>query len=355
MDNKKAKYIKVDKKNAEKIKKALIKNKFFNWKLSIIKEGNYIYFPILDVQLRNINKILNVSFTIITKKKFVEQIRNPSLRSIFKEDKDIIKSYDLLGNVAIINIRKNTITPKKILNKKAKDVAKILMKIHPNIETVVSKAGAISGIYRTRDFKYVAGKKSFVANYKENNCIFKFDVRKSFFSSRLSYERTRIMKQVKDNCNVAVMFAGVGPFSIEIAKAHPTSKVISIELNKEAYSAMCENIKLNNVNNVEPVLGDVKKVAKKYKDFADYIVMPLPKDSMNFLDEAFIVAKDKAIVSIYVFGKRDVVLGNTFKILQDHAKKHKYKVKIIFNRVVRPYSREEDEIVVDYKIIKNKI
>ncbi|MGC8680129.1 MAG: class I SAM-dependent methyltransferase [Candidatus Micrarchaeia archaeon] len=355
MNNKRAKYIKVNKKNAEKVKKALIKNKFFNWEIDIIREENYIYFPILNIQTKTINKILNTPFKIVTKKNSIRQIRNPSLRNIFKEDKDIIKSYDLLGNIAIINIRKNTDTPKKILNKKAKEVAKILMKIHPNVETIVSKAGAVSGVYRTRDFKYVAGKRNFIAEYKENNCIFRFDVRKSFFSSRLSYERTRIMKQVKDNCNVAVMFAGVGPFSIEIAKAHPTSKIISIELNKEAYSAMCENVKLNKVKNVEPVLGDVKKVAKKYENFADYIVMPLPKDSTNFLDEAFIVAKDKAIVSIYVFGKRDSVLEDTFKILKEHSKKHKYKIKILFNRIVRQYSREEDEIVVDYEIIKSKI
>ncbi|MCL5433656.1 MAG: hypothetical protein M1538_01595 [Candidatus Marsarchaeota archaeon] len=345
------KYIKIKSKYAERIKKILLKHNIFNKNANAFHKEEYVYFPILNVDKQYIKKIINIPFSTVSKQNSNSIIKKLTLRNIFKNDKDVIKSYDLLGNIAIINIRKN-ITTKMYLKSKAILAAKVLMKIHPNIKTVISKAGAISGIYRIRNFYYVAGKKNYIAEYRENNCIFKFDVRKSFFSSRLSYERTRLIKLVKDNSNVVVMFAGVGPFSIEIAKAHPSSKIVSIELNKNAYLAMCDNIKLNKVKNVKPVFGNVKKIAKNCKNFADFIVMPLPKSSMNFLDEAYIVAKNKAIVSIYVFGQKEHIYNDTIKEIQKHAEKNKYKTNILFNRIVRPYSKDEDEIVIDYEIIK---
>jgi tRNA (guanine37-N1)-methyltransferase len=349
-------YLLVNKINAEHAKKLLTKNNYMDVTRKSLHIDNMVGFPIINVKNNNIKKLFGkakINFKIKEKKKYSIINKKLSFKDAFIKEPDINKSYDLLGNIAVIGIKNFIINNKKTKEKVLK-AANVLMKFHPNIKTVVAKVSAISGKYRTRKFKYITGKKTYIAEYKENNCIFKFDIRKSFFSNRLSYERSRIIKNVNDNDNVMVMFAGVGPFSIEIAKAHPSSKVVSIELNKYAFNDMIKNIKINKVKNVIPVFGDVKKVSKNYKDFANKIIMPLPKDSINFLDDAFIVAKNNAIITLYTFGPKETVLDNTKKIIEHHAKRNNYVVEFIFDRIVKPYSRFENEIVIDYKIIKNE-
>ena len=146
------------------------------------------------------------------------------------------------------------------------------------------------------------------------------------------------------------MFSGVGPFAIECAKSHPNSKVVGMELNRQAHLSALENIRLNKVRNVTAICGDVKTIAKKYKRFADRIVMPLPKDSYNYLDSVAIAAKSPCIVHYYAFGKSTNAFkahrGKIRKFFNERGK----KVRFVFERTVRPYSPTEIEIVIDFSI-----
>jgi tRNA (guanine37-N1)-methyltransferase len=255
------------------------------------------------------------------------------------------QSYDILGSIAIIEFEGT--------GKRELAFAKHLLKLHKNVETVIAKAGAVKGKYRTRKFRHVAGKRNFIALYKENGCTFRFDVRKTFFSNRLSFERSRINSLVKDGENVMVMFAGVGPFAIEIAKYHKKANVVGIELNSYACRMFKENIKLNKLGNVTVEEGDVKKLSKKYKGFADRIIMPLPWESTKYIDDALVVAKKSAVVHLYAFGPNESAYNDITKKIREHAKQKGYNVKILFKRVVRTYSSREIEAVVDYALRKS--
>lgn len=253
------------------------------------------------------------------------------------------RGYDLLGNIAVIEPMGRPEERKK---------AHELMKTHAHITTVLAKAGAVSGRYRTRKHRFVAGKRTKIAVYKENGCTFRFNVDKSFFSNRLSYERSRIMALAKKGENVMVMFAGVGPFAIEIAKSHPKSEVVAVELNRNAYKYMLENIKLNKVQNVTALNCDVRKIPRKYNGFADRIVMPMPKSSLMFLDRVLNVVKSRCIVHLYSFGNSETAFDDVYGLIKEHAKKNGYRVKPILERAVRPYSAKEIEIVLDFLVIK---
>ncbi|MGH2639847.1 MAG: methyltransferase, partial [Rhabdochlamydiaceae bacterium] len=163
---------------------------------------------------------------------------------------------------------------------------------------------------------------------------------------------SRITPLVKDREDVMVMFAGVGPFAIEIAKAHPKTDVVAIELNKNAYKYMLENIKLNKVPNVRAVNGNVKTVSKRFDGFADRIVMPTPTSSLMFLDQAVKVAKKRCIVHIYAFGSSESAYDDVYGRIKEHAKENGYRIRLLLKRAVRPYSAKEVEIVLDYLIRK---
>jgi tRNA (guanine37-N1)-methyltransferase len=257
-----------------------------------------------------------------------------------KRYKEISKGFDVLGNIAIIDADKSV----------AGKVARIVMDTHKSVETVLRKGGPVSGRYRTRKYVFVLGKKNYTARYNENGASFVFDVRKVYFSPRLAYERKRITDLSKDGESVVVMFAGIGPFAIEIAKKNKKSKIIAIELNKMGYKYAIQNIRINKTDNVTPILGDAAKPPKKYKNFADRIIMPLPMDSYRFLESAFAMAGKRCIVHYYAFvddeGDEEIVKVKKFSI------RHGRKFKLLGKRIVRPYSARTTEIVLDFEIAR---
>lgn len=248
----------------------------------------------------------------------------------------IARGYDLYGNIAVID------APPRA----AKYLARRLLRETKNVETVLRKGSAVKGRYRTRKFVYVAGKRNYIATYRENGCIFRFDIRKVFFSTRLAYERKRVGDLVKDGENVLVMFAGVGPYAIEIAKTHRRCKVVSIELGSAASRYAAENVRLNKLSNVIVEQGSVEKFTEKYAHFADRVIMPLPKDMFSFLPTTLRMCATRCVLHCYFFSKSDKT-AESLDRLELFFKSHGKKYRLLHHRVVRPYSAKDVEVAAD--------
>ena len=226
--------------------------------------------------------------------------------------------YDIIGSVVVLKQNK--------LKKKEKlKLAKELLK-RPSIKTVVEKKDKIKGRLRTFKTKFIAGEKNLEVLHKENSCKFRLNVESCYFSPRLSGERKEIASLVKKKDRVLVMFAGVGPFSVLIAKK--VKEVVAIELSKACSKYAGVNVKLNKLNNLEVIQGDVKKkINKKFGKFS-VIVMPRPNLKESFLKEAFSVSKKGTKIYYYCFGHVDE-LGNLIKEVHEKAKESKKKIKIL--------------------------
>jgi tRNA (guanine37-N1)-methyltransferase len=321
----------VPKGKAEGLRKYLKRKGLLNSKYRVFGSGEFIYFPVsqsadgkLALKLKEMGaKIVAADF--------------PSQRH--KREKSQRLGYELYGSIAVIESDAGS----------AGAAGRSLMTSNKNIRTVLRKGSAVSGKYRTRKFLYVSGKKNFIADYRENGCVFRFDIRKVFFSTKLAFERKRVSGLVRDGESVIVMFAGVGPFAIEIAKSHSRCKVIAIELNSAACRSMRENIRLNKTPNVIPEQGDVDRFAAKYAGFADRIIMPLPKESSKFLPTALRMSRKGCTIHYYTFcqsGKADAAVAE----LKGLVKARKRGFRLLAHRTVRPYSAVDEEIVVDFKL-----
>ncbi len=249
------------------------------------------------------------------------------------------RGYELYGSIAVIESEPAA----------AKAMARRLMSNNKNVKTVLRKGGAISGRYRTRKYVYVAGEKNYLVNYRENGCLFVFDIRKVYFSTKLAYERKRVSDAAKDNEQVIVMFAGVGPYAIEIAKAHKRSRVVAIEINAAACGYAEENARLNKTPNVKVEKGNVSSFTSKYAKFADRIVMPLPMSSSRFLSDALKMCSKKCTIHYYTFCRASET-GKTITELTQHIRAKGRKPRILEHRVVRPYSATDIELVVDVSV-----
>jgi tRNA (guanine37-N1)-methyltransferase len=190
----------------------------------------------------------------------------------FEDLANVYNSYDIIGNIAIIKQRRASAS-------NAQTIAKAIMSVHKKVKTVAAQTSPVAGDYRLRNLKHIAGENRTTTIHKENGYLFHVDVEKCYFSPRLCHERMRIAKLVKPNETVVNMFAGVGCYSIAIAKHAPTAKVFSIDVNPTAIQFMRENIRLNRVyTKVVPLLGDSKIIIERQlQHAADRVLMPLPE------------------------------------------------------------------------------
>lgn len=203
-----------------------------------------------------------------------------------EETEKVYSAFDQVGGIVIIKI------PDSLESRKSVIAQAILGKIK-TAKSVFAQVSAVQGDYRVRTIEFIAGENTTLADYKEHGCRFKVDVAKTYFSPRLSTERKRIADQVKDGETVVNMFAGIGTYSIVIARTNKTCRVYSIDSNLAA-AEMCEtNIRLNKVQDrVESLHGDAAKIIReKLVGQADRVIMPLPEKAREYVADAVLALK----------------------------------------------------------------
>jgi tRNA (guanine37-N1)-methyltransferase len=231
-------------------------------------------------------------------------------------------NYDILGNIAIIKGEGKT---KEQNLKQAEELLK-----KPGIKTVLEKATNVHGRLRTIKTKYLLGKRTLIAEHKENASIFKFNIETCYFSPRLSNERQMIAEKIKSKDKVLVMFAGVGVYPIVIYKYSKPKKIIAIELGRDCCKYFKENIKINKIpkDRIEIIQGDVKKKVNKALGKFDIVIMARPNLKETFLKYGLEASKKATRLFYYGFCK-DEELEGLINNLKSEANKLKRKIKII--------------------------
>ena len=211
-----------------------------------------------------------------------KRLREKLSSDLSSQDLDqIYNSFDIVGDIAIIKMHNGN-------NTNAKAVANKIMSIHRSVKSVFVQDSPILGEFRVRALRLLAGENKTITRYRESGCVFAVDVGKCYFSPRLLYERSRIARLVKPDETVVNMFAGVGCFSIIIARTLDQTKIFSIDINPVAIKFMKENIKTNRVfGKVFPLLGDSKEIIETdLQGKADRVLMPLPEKALEYLPSA---------------------------------------------------------------------
>ena len=161
-----------------------------------------------------------------------------------------------------------------------------ILQTYKNIKTVLAKAGDISGIYRIRNYIFIAGEQRTNTVHREFGCVYNVDVAKAYFSPRLSHEHMRVASQVKDSEVVVDLFAGIGPFSVLIGKKQPNAKVYAVDLNPEAIDLLKVNIKINKLIMYFLSAQTRVKSPRANSGVADRVIMNLPETAIDFVDAA---------------------------------------------------------------------
>ena len=263
-------------------------------------------------------------------------------------------SFDIVGDIAILK------TPDGDFSN-AQTVADKIMQVHKNVKTVFAQTGAFQGDFRVRELKFLAGEPKTRTRYKEAGCVFAVDVKECYFSPRLCFERSRIARLVNSGESIVNMFAGVGCFSIIIAKTVPQIKVFSIDLNPIAFHYMRENVVINKVEDkVSALLGDSKDIIQtRLQGMADRVLMPLPEKAVEYLPYAILALKKcGGWIHAYDFehasGDEDPVEKTKIKLAE---KFNSMGVGYVFgfSRVVRSTGPNWYQTVVDILVANSNI
>jgi len=265
-------------------------------------------------------------------------------------------AFDILGNVILVKFGKEA----RIKDKKK--FAEKLLKKYKSVRTILEKTGKFKGRLRKQQTKYLAGEKTKEVLYRENNCVFRLNIDKTYFSTRLSNERKEISGKIKKGEEVLVMFAGVGPYTIVIAKNSSASKIYSNEINREANKYGRLNAELNKVKNKIVFLdGDIKKIVNKLKGGVsvrgtlvplkfDVIVMPRPQLKDSFLEEAFSLSKKGTRIYYYDFCKEEEI-EKVIEKIKNEAKKFRKRIKILKTKKAGEIAPYKFRIRIDFRVL----
>lgn len=204
-------------------------------------------------------------------------------------------SLDIIGEVAIVRLEED-------LEPFARGVGGALLRTFPRLRTVALDRG-VKGELRVRELEVVAGEPSTETVHTEYGLRLLIDPAKVYFNPRLANERRRIASLVRDGETVVDMFAGVGPFSLMIAKHARPGVVFAMDLNHDAIEYMKENIQLNKVTTVLPMEGDARHLVFDVP-CADRIIMNLPHSARDFFHDALTRLKLGGMIHFYTICDR---------------------------------------------------
>lgn len=331
--------IKIPKKKGEPARKVLLELKLLDNSMKIGSDETFLFLPLSRKPTLHELECLPEEGELLDFE-FMPQEKKPTLETLL----GFSPTYELIGDIAILEDS----SPRP---KPPSEIADALIRTYPNIKTVLKPLTPVAGEFRVREFEVLAGEPRTETVHKEYACLYKVDLAKAYFTPRLSTERTRILSMIQKGDTVVDMFAGVGPYSILLAKSKKPAKVIAIDKNPDAIHYLKENISLNSVNNIEVIEGDAREEVLRFAGTADHVIMNLPHSAHEFLNSAVLLTKPGGIIHYYGISPEDDLFESSIKLIQEAAGKAGRKIELLGKRIVRSYAPHQYNICIDTRVL----
>ncbi|MFQ5951437.1 MAG: class I SAM-dependent methyltransferase family protein [Candidatus Geothermarchaeales archaeon] len=215
-------------------------------------------------------------------------------------------AMDVIGDIVIVKI------PRELLKHK-EEVGKAVLDTQKKARAVYQQVQPVSGQHRTRRLELLAGEPGTQTEHREHGCVYLVDVSQVYFSPRLSHERRRICQLVGSRETVVNMFAGVGPYSILIAKERPDVQIYSIDISPRSVWYHRVNSKRNKVyDRIRVIQGDARVILREsLTGVADRVLLPYPALSLESLPSA--------VEGLRISGWLHVYLHSSYERIQEEA------------------------------------
>ncbi len=279
---------------------------------------------------------------------FYLKLREKLKGELGEKELDILpRSYQIIGKILLLKLKPKLLEYKNLIGSS-------IIELLPYIKTVCLQS-AISDKERKPEIEIIAGEKSFLTLHKENGCIFKIDISKSMFSKGNKAEKMRIAKSIKPGETITDMFAGIGYWSIPIARLTKAKKVFAIDINPEAAKFLEENAFLNGISDrIEILNGDCREFADTPEGLADRIVMGYLFETEKYLPAALKMAKNGCIMHFHRNVEMEKIeqLKERIKVI---AANIGCEIEFIDIVKVKSYAPKIWHVVMDLKVHKKSL
>ena len=260
------------------------------------------------------------------------------------------RGFQTLGQIIILKLNPKIVEKRELIGKKC-------LEIFSNIRSIYINKGKISGTFREpEDIEIIAGMDNPIVEHKEHGVIYRFDITKIMFSKGNLNERKYLASLVKEGEIIVDMFAGIGYFSLPIAKHSSAAKIYSIELNPLSYKSLVENIKINHLEDkIVPIHGDCRDEVIKLSETgirANRIIMGIFPAPKKYVANALNLVSDNGTIFHYegVVEKEKYI--ELFEEFNEIAEKEGYKCELKSHRFVKSYGPNLYHVVLDPFVIK---
>ncbi|HUI39829.1 MAG TPA: class I SAM-dependent methyltransferase family protein [Methanothrix sp.] len=330
--------IKVPRSQGEHFRRILVDLGAFDRTCKISSDESHVYLPVLEMNepaKAGLSLAADLAGADIewVEKNFEPEERYPSPEEIL----GFRPSFEIVGDIAIVE------------PERADAVAEVLLSTCKPVRTVIAPVSDVEGEFRTRRFKHVAGERRTVTLHREHGLRYRVDLEKAYFTPRLGTERLRIARLVQPGEVVLDMFAGVGPFSLLLAKKG--ARVIAMDKNPTAVSLLQENARINKVEEIEIMEGDAAILALRCENKADHVIMNLPQKASQFLVPAMRAIRSGGIVHYYAIAPEDDLYMDE-SLIKRAAEDQGASAEILNRGVVRSYAPRRYNVVMDFLVKK---
>jgi tRNA wybutosine-synthesizing protein 2 len=213
-------------------------------------------------------------------------------------------------------------------------------------KSVCADVRGVSGEFRQPSMEVLYGTDTESVRL-ENGIRYRFDVTKVMFASGNTDERMRMRKLDCTGETVVDMFAGIGYFTLPLAKFSGARRVFACEKNPESYEFLIRNVNDNGLSGIViPILGDNRDIPGR--SFADRILMGYVQTTSEFLPTALRMLKPNGIIhyhDTFYVNERD---ERVKKIFDEACGEDGYEVLSI--REVKSFAPSVSHYVADVRV-----
>ena len=327
--------LKVKRFYGERFRRALVEMKSFDQTRKIRSDESDVYLPVLEIDDQSAAKLRLIAEFELVPFNFEPEEHIQTCEEIL----GFRPSFEVVGDIAMVEVEDSD----------AEKVALALMSTSKSIKTVIAPISDVEGEFRTRRFRHVAGEASTITTHKEHGLRYRVDLEGAYFTPRLGTERLRIARLVHPTDVVLDMFAGVGPFALLLARK--AARVIAMDKNPVAVKYLCENARLNKIENIEILEGDANTLALPFENLADHVIMNLPHSASLFLNTAIKAAKPGGTVHYYCIAPEDDLYKDE-ALIKEAAMQMGASVEVLYEAIVRSYAPHRHNVVIDFRVLK---
>ena len=323
----------------EEVRRKLLEMGVLRTELRIERAGDNLYIPITaitaataDLGYPSLEREFSEGFTRVSSYRDLVHVP-PRLKPLLP------RAFDEIGDIVVLRLADQ-------FRDFEGPIGDAILRWSPKVRTVAVDEG-VYGELRVRKVRVIAGEPRTRAEHVEFGLRYLVDVERAYFSPRLGSERLRVARQVRPGEVVVDMFAGVGPYSVLIARTRTPKAVHAIDANPAAVELLRENVRRNRADVIVHE-GHGQDVLPKLAP-VDRVIMDLPQSAMEFLGAVAASVREGGVVNFYTIAERGRLHDAKEEALR-LARESGRKAEVLTVRVVRGYSPGKVQLAIDLRV-----